>query len=157
MTTPATPLRLQVLERVVAILKDITAGEDYFFTPGEVIKGYCHPLEIKSFPHYAVSYDSGGTISVEATDYFIEDFYINVKGHVKPRDGDPVTAMERALRDVRVAIDTDQRPAAGAGSLNALNVLAFWEEPPTTDNGYLATEGMGFFEQRIKIQVHGAW
>jgi hypothetical protein len=156
MSTPNDPLRLDVIDRVVEVLEGITSGASYFYTPAAVSKRFIHWAEVKGTPVYMVSADSGGTISYAAPDLISEEFYINVKGIVQDKE-DVVAALERALRDVRVAILADTEPTAGSGSLGELGALVFFDEPPTTDNGYLSAEGLGFFEQRIRIHIASEW
>ena len=152
---PATnPLRLQVIDRVVTVLKAIAEGTSYWYTPCEVVKRFVHWTEAKGFPTYMVFTDSGGKLEAGTPNFFSEEFNVNVKGIVKDHV-DTVTKVERCLRDIRKAINDDTRPSTGAGSLGALGALVFIEEGATTDNGYLSLEGFGFFEQRIRIVISG--
>jgi len=156
MAYPTTdPLRLQVLDRVVEVLNDIRPSTTYFYAPDSVLRRMVSYDEMKGSLCYMVSTDTGGTIEA-VQDLYVEDFYINVKCWVNDKD-DPGAMMERALSDVRHAINADTLPTAGTGSLAEMDALVFFDEPPTTDNGYLSLEGYAFFEQRIKIQVHGTW
>jgi len=149
------PIRLRVLDRIGDVLKAMREGTNYWHTAGEVLDRFISYEEVKRSPCYMVSQDSGGAIE-QVQDLFIEDFYVNVKCWVMDKD-DPREVLEKCLRDVRTAINADTLPTAGAGSLAALDALVFFDEPPTTDNGYLSLEGFAFFEQRIKIQVSGTW
>lgn len=153
---PVDPLSLKVIDRVVVVLKAITAGSDFFFTPYDVIKKFVHWEEANvkaGKPLYMVFRDSGGMIEFAGTDLYDEHFYLNVKGYVKD-NSDTVTPLERAIRDIRKAINDDSKSAA-AGSLGALGIQTIFEEPPETDNGYLSVEGFGFFDQRVKIITSG--
>lgn len=153
MPTPADPKRLQVIDRIVTVLAAITAGATYFYTPAQVIKRYLDPEEVKDFPTYSVSYDSGGRLENSGEDLYDEDFYINVKGYVQDYE-DTVTKMERALRDIRRAINEDSKSGA-AGSLGVLAVETRIEDGAETDNGYYSLAGLGFFEQRIRVKIAG--
>jgi hypothetical protein len=149
------PIRLRVRDRIYDVLKAVREGADYFYTAGQVERRFIAYDEVKRSPCYMVSTDTGGSIE-QVQDLFIEDFYVNVKCWIQDKD-DPVSILERALADVRTAINADTLPTAGTGSLADLDALVFFDEPPTTDNGYLSLEGYAFFEQRIKIQVSGTW
>lgn len=151
MTTPANPLRLQVRDRVVAVLKAITAGADYFYTPGVVEKRFVHWAEAKAFPTYMVCPGSGGRIEIESTQNYDEDMMLSIKCDVKDSE-DPGAMLEKCLHDIRRAIDIDSRSGA-AGSLGALTVEAVFEEGPTTDDGYLSLEGFGFFDQPLRVRI----
>jgi len=154
---PAIPLRLQVINRIVAVLQGISTGATYFYTPGAVIKRFVHWAEAKSFPTYMVFTGSGGTIELsgaagDASEY-TEDFFVSIKGWVKD-SVDTVTRLENCIADIRKAIDADSRSGA-AGSLGALAVETRIEESPETDDGYLSLEGMGFFDQKVRISIAG--
>ncbi len=158
MTTPSTdPLRLQIINRIVAVLQAITAGATYWYTPGAVNKRFTHWSECKSFPTYSVSTASGGKVELSGAagddSEYTEDFYVSIKGVVKD-SVDTVTRLERALADVRKAIDADSRSGA-AGTLGALGVETRIEESPETDDGYLSLEGFGFFDQKVRVSIAG--
>jgi len=157
MTTPATPLRLQIIDRIVAVLQGITTGDTYFYTPGVVAKRFIHWTECKSFPTYMVFTAPGGTVELSgaagADSEYTEDFFVSVKGIVKD-SVDTVTRMERCIADIRKAIDADSRSGA-AGSLGVLAVQTRIEDSPETDDGYLSLEGFGFFDQKVRISIAG--
>jgi hypothetical protein len=148
------PLRLQVIDRVVEVLRNIEQGDDYYASTGEVFKKFQHWEDCQGFPAYMVFADSGGTIEGDMGGRYRQTFVLNVKGYVRDSE-DTVAALERALADVRHAIDADTLPGAGAGSLGSLGALVFFREGPTTDNGYLSIEGYGFFEQKIEVEISG--
>jgi len=153
---PTDPLTLQIIDRIITVLKAIIAGENYFYTPYAVAKKFTHWQEASmtpTKPHYMVFRDSGGSIEFAGTDLYDEHWYINIKGYVKD-NSDTVTKLEKAIRDIRKAINDDSKSAV-AGSLGALGVQTIFEEPPTTDNGYLSSEGFGFFDMRIKVITSG--
>ena len=157
MPTPSTPLRLQVINRIVAVLQAITTGATYFYTTGQVAKRFIHWSEAKSFPTYMVFTGSGGTVVLSGASgddsEYTEDFYVSVKGIVKD-SVDTVTRLENSIADIRKAIDADSRSSA-AGSLGVLAVETRIEESPETDDGYLSMEGFGFFDQKIRISIAG--
>lgn len=153
---PTNPLTQQIIERIITVLKAIVAGDNYFYTPYDVAKKFVHWEEARltpDKPHYMIFRDSGGSIEFAGTNQYDETWYINIKGYVKD-NSDTVTKLERAIRDIRKAINDDSKSAA-AGSLGALGIQTIFEEPPETDNGYLSVEGFGFFDQRVKIITSG--
>lgn len=157
MTTPAIPLRLQVINRIVEVLEGIVTGPVYFYTSGEVARRFIHWSECKAFPTYMVFTAPGGTVELsgaagDASEY-TEDFFISVKGIVKDNE-DTVTRLERCIADVRKAIDADSRSGV-AGTLGALTVQTRIEDSPETDDGYLSLEGFGFFDQKIRVSIAG--
>jgi hypothetical protein len=158
MTAPAAPLRLQVIDRIVEVLKGIVSGDTFFYTPGSVNKRFTHWAECKSFPTYSVSAASGGTVVLSGAagddSEYTEDFFVSVKGVVKD-SVDTVTKVERCLADVRKAIDADSRSGV-AGTLGVLAVETRIEESPETDDGYLSLEGFGFFDQKVRVSIAGA-
>jgi len=154
---PAIPLRLQIINRVVAVLQGITAGATYFYTPGAVVKRFVLWTEAKSFPTYMIFTGSGGKVELSGAagddSEYTEDFFISVKGIVKD-SVDTVTRLENSIADIRKAIDADSRSGA-AGSLGALAVETRIEDSPETDDGYLSLEGFGFFDQKIRVSIAG--
>ena len=159
MPSPANPKRLQVVDRVVVVLSAITAGANYFYTPClPVRKRFVHWAEASGLnpdnPFYMVFSATGGKVELGgAPDLYDEDFYISIKGYVKDHV-DTETKKERAIRDIRKAINDDSKSGV-AGSLGTLCIEVAIEEPPETDNGYLSLEGFGFFDQRIRIRIDG--
>lgn len=154
---PATdPLTQQVIERIITVLEAITTGDDFFYTPAAVVKRFVHWREANftpAKPIYMVFRDSGGEITYIGEQTYCEDWVVNVKGYVQD-NADTVTKLERAIRDIRKAINDDSA-SAEAGSLGAIAAAVTIEEPPETDNGYLSLEGIGFFDQRIRIRTDG--
>jgi len=153
---PSDPLTQQIIERIIAVLKAITTGDNFFYTPAAVAKRFVHWREA-SFsadkPYYMVFRDSGGTIEYIGENNYCADYFINIKGYVQDNN-DTVTRLERAIRDICKAINDDSKGEA-AGTLGALAAAVTIEEPPETDNGYLSLEGIGFFDQRIRIRIDG--
>jgi len=160
MTTPATPLRLQVVERICAVLQAIVAGPDYWYTPdaGAVIKRMMVLEEIVHFPTYMVfSGEAEGDIECSGAagddSEYTQAFTVTVKGVVKD-SLDTVTPLERCLADVRKAIDADSRSGA-PGSLGALCVQCRIEKSPWTDDGEFSFWGFGAFSQKITVWIAG--
>jgi len=153
MAQPNDPISLKVLNRIVTVLRAITAGANYFYTPYQVSKRFVHWGEADGFPVYMVFRDSGGRIETSGTDLYDEDMTITIKGIIQDEE-DTVTKMERAIRDVRKAINDDAKSGA-AGSLGVLAVETRIEEAPETDNGYLSLEGYGYFDQKIRVKTCG--
>lgn len=151
MTTPATnPLRLQVLDRIVAVLAAITVGADYWFAP-QVVRCWISPSEAVSFPVYGV-FPGEGQEPEEINGEYTEEFEVVIKGVVQSIS-DTVTAQERAIADIRKAIDRDSRLGT-TGALGALTVYVRIGSS-ATDEGDFVAENLGFFEQRIKVQIAG--
>lgn len=153
MTTPAIPLRLQILDRLVAVLTAIVAGTDYFYTPIDVVKRLLAIDECSAFPTYMVFPVSGGPIELSgAPDEYDEDMEILIKGYVKDTL-DPVTMAERCLRDVRRAINEDSI-SGDAGTLGVLAVETRIEASPEME---FSIDGFGAFDQRIRVKITGAF
>jgi len=152
---PDSPKRLQVIDRIVSVLQSIQAGTDYFYTPGSVSKRFVHWSEAPGYPCYMVFSGSGGVIeaTAQAVPYVehTETFEVSIKGYVKD-DTDTVSMMEKCLVDIKKAIYADFRSRA-SGSLGNLAVNLEFDEPPTTDDGYLSLEGFGFFDLRVKVST----
>ena len=153
MTTPAVPKRLQVIDRLVAVLTAITAGADYFYKPAEVLKRLVAIDECSGFPVYMVFPVSGGPIDFSgAPDEYDEDMEILIKGYAKDTL-DPVTEVERCLRDVRRAINEDSKSGV-AGTLGVLAVETRIEASPETE---FSIDGFGGFDQRIRVKITGTF
>lgn len=154
--SPTDPLSLQIIERIITVLEAIVAGVDFNYTPYSVAKKFVHWEEASvkaNRPLYMVFRDSGGSIVFAGTDLYDETWYVSIKGYVK-HNSDTVTPLERAIQDIQKAINNDSKSGA-AGSLGALGVQTIFEEPANTDNGYLSSQGFGFFDQRLKIITSG--
>lgn len=154
---PSDPLRLKVINRLVDVLKNIEEGTDYFYTPHKVAKGFI--AEPPGYPIYMVTSESiqgagGGTLEMHSDGQWDETYYIAISGIVQDA-GDVVTPLERAIRDVRKAIDTDFRSGAPAGSLLTLATSLVFDDPPTIEYGFEGTGFFGYFSQRLKITVSG--
>jgi hypothetical protein len=149
MTTPATlPLRLQVVNRVIAVLEAITQGADYWFTPA-VVRRHLAPREVVKFPVYAV-FPGEGRDPEELSGEVTEEFEIVIKGAVQSNT-DTVTEQEKAIADIRKAIDRDSRVRT-TGTLGSL-AISVRIGSSATDEGEYVSQSMGFFEQRLKVQI----
>jgi hypothetical protein len=148
----ADPKRLQVIDRIVEVLKGITAGADYFYTPVDVRKGFV--ISPSGYPTYVVRSEAGGEIEMHSDSQWRESFYVAIHGAVQ-EIGDAVTPLERALRDVRKAIEQDFQPAAGAGSLITLATSIVFDTPPEIDYGPEGQGPLAFFSQRVRITIDG--
>ncbi len=145
---PNLPLRLQVIDRVVEVLRSIQAGDDFFSSPAVVSKGFIS--EIMEFPALMVLSDSGGRIEYAGEQQYDEVFYLDVKGIVRASD-DVITPLEKLLRDVRKAINDDSI----SGELSNLCVQVIFREPPDIDYGFEGTHFFAFFDQRIEFRISG--
>ncbi len=153
MAPAAESKRLQVLNRIIAVLQAILAGDDFWYTPGEVVKRFKHWSECTKFPTYMVFSSTGGEIVYAGEQQYDEAFYVSVKGIVQD-NLDTVTKLERSIRDIRKAINDDSL-SPDPGTLGALAVQVRIDEPPETDDGYLSLEGFGFFDQKIRCVISG--
>ena len=153
MTQPSDPLRLQVANRFVTVLEAITAGSDYFYTPFEVIKRIILPEEANGTPTYMVVPEGGGNIDFSGTNLYDEKYKLVVHGIVED-NVDIVTKMERAIRDIRKAINDDSKSGA-AGSLGVLCVQVRVLETVETDGGAFSVIGKGYFAQPFDIEISG--
>ncbi|HUV39030.1 MAG TPA: hypothetical protein VMY39_05420 [Planctomycetota bacterium] len=140
----------------MAVLKAITEGDDYFFTPSEVTKRMMDYAQIKGSPTYCVHSDTGAEPpKIYSGHQFDEKFAVSVKGWIRTMAGESTTIIERCIRDIRTAIDADTVSTA-AGSLGALGALP-QVDTVETDSGWLAIEGFGYFDQRFIFRIRGDW
>jgi flagellin-specific chaperone FliS len=154
MSQPTLPKRLQVIERIITVLKAISAGSDYFYSAYEVNRQFKHWDEINGSPTYSVHSDSGGEIAANINHFYDETFYVVVKGVIDNMD-DPVGTLEKSIRDVQKAINTDSYNRADSNSLSFIATHVKFADPPETDNGNLSIIGKAYFEQRIQITISG--
>ena len=151
---PIEPLRLRVINRIVEVLQGIREGDDYFYSPRQVVKGFI--AEPKAYPVYMVTSESGGEINMHSDSNWAETFYVAVRGIVADM-GDVVTPLERAIRDVKKAIDGDMASGLPATSLGGLVTSLVFDTPAEIDYGFEGTGFLGYFVLRIKIQVDGTF
>jgi len=154
MALPNDPLRLQVADRFKTVLAAITAGSSYFYTPHKVSK---FPLEYeiaKYGPLYQVfPGEEPGAAKIIGRESYDETFYISVIGIVHDHS-DLVSKMEKAVRDVRYAIDLDSKSAM-AGTLGVLCVQVRIDESPVMEYFAEERDGFGQFDQKFRIQITG--
>lgn len=146
---PTDPKRLQVADRYETVLNAIEAGDNYFFTPHEVAKRLLEYENAKHGPLYMVLSESEGNIVFSGHELFDETFYISVHGIVHDRD-DLVTAVEKAICDVRLAINEDSKGTTGS-SLGVMCEQVRIDEPPEIDYW----DDFAFFRQRFRNQISG--
>lgn len=157
MPTPsAEPIRLQVINRIIVVLKAITAGSDYWYTPGRVEMRFLQESEITSDVCYAVTVDDkGGPIETAGAPHeYDETFYVTVRGVVACTEDDYITRRERALCDVRKAINEDTKNGT-AGSLMCIADIVVPADGPEMDDGTAAASGFAFFNQQFSVHIHG--
>lgn len=149
---PTEPLLLRVRDRIVTVLKTIVAGDDYNRTPYDVTERLVHWREARGYPLFMVYIESAEPPEFAGANHYEQNIIFTVKGYVKNKT-DTGKEMLLSITDIRRAINLDSKSGA-AGTLGVLTTQAriadFW-----TDNGYLALEGFGFFEQKIAIEVTG--
>ncbi len=152
MTTPsAESLRLQVINRICTVLGAITAGADYWYKPAAAIQKRWLDIDAcTAFPVYMVLPVPGGPIECVGPDRYDEAMEVIVKGYVKDA-ADPVTRLERCLRDVRKAINDDVRNGV-AGSLGTL--VSNFEFPASPEIEW-RIDGFGGFDQRVRMTITG--
>ena len=154
MAGPEKSKRLQIIDRVKTVLKNIVAGDSYNYTPYDVVKGPLDDSRLKGYPTYGVKVIPGGEIVEYLDQQNAEAFIIAVWGKLQDRD-DVTTPLENAIRDVRKAITDDFKPAAGAGSLGTLATDVRIEAPPDMAYEYGDIGFFGIFIQPIRVQTFG--
>jgi hypothetical protein len=155
MPTPsALSLRLQIVNRLVVVLQAITAGATYWVKPYEVLKRDIMLEQAKGFPVYMVYSGSDKGISISgAPDQYDEVMQVLVEGYVKDMV-DPITALEKSIQDVRLAINTDSKSGA-AGTLGTLSTESIMFGPVKTDEGLFSADGFGYFSQPVEVTITG--
>ena len=153
---PSDPKSLVVIDRIVEVLAAIRAGADFFYTPQEVTKRFIHWRDAKGYPTYMVHIASGGVVTNIGTDLYRYQFWLSVKGIVREL-GDTVSPLVKSIRDIQKAINDDTKDRSSTGALGTMPCITEIriDDPPETDNGYLAVEGFGFFDQRIRVSIDG--
>jgi hypothetical protein len=149
---PSTPLRLQVIDRVVRVLESIQEGSEYFYSPKAVVKGFVS--NPSAYPVYQVTSESGGEVQHNSDMQNIENFCIAVHGIVQSAT-DVVTPLEESIRDVRKAINDDFLAGGAADSLVALTMGLTMEETPDIAYGFESTGAFGYFTQKIMVKIFG--
>jgi len=153
MPSPAAdPKRLLVLNRFVTVLKAITAGASYFYTPYDVQNKFYHFNEVPGYPLYMVFTEDGQQPEEAGHELYDETFSITVNAYVQ-HSTNAEAVKERCLRDVRKAINDDTKNPA-AGSLSALTVRVQVGKTET-DNGIYSIADAAFFSQEFIVMISG--
>ena len=84
---------------------------------------------------------------------FDETYYISIEGVVHDR-ADLGTKLEKAIRDVRYAIDQDAKSSA-AGSLGVLAVQVRIDESPEVAYFSKNKDNFAVFDQKFRVQITG--
>lgn len=162
MSYPENPKSILVRNRIVAVLRDIAAGDDFFYTPGIVYDNFKSWKEREAFPAYMVFFGAGGEWQEYQGLQAAETFTVIVHGDFK--DDDAPTAVRRGIRDVRKAIMDDMTQLSTVESDGdddeddwALGRLCdrLTLGPTETDNGAGAQVGVGWFNQEFKVTISG--
>ena len=158
MTLPATPLRLQIIDRVVAVLEAMVQGPSFFYRPNAVVKRLKNFNECGGFPTYMVFMDKGaGVPEAHLDSEYVEKLTISIQGWVDLELGEPQTKLCKCIRDVQKAIADDAKSSA-AGSLGLLCSNGLCDIGTVeTDNGGYSLQGYAFFSQSVDIQIVGDW
>jgi hypothetical protein len=157
MAAPTTPIRLAVIDRVVTVLKAISAGTTYFYTPYEVVKRAKNNTECGGFPTYMVFIASTSEPEQHLDSEYVVTMNLTVGGWVDLELGEPQSKLCKCIRDVELAIATDAKSTV-AGSLGALCSNGLVDIGAVeTDNGGFSLQGFAAFEQTVKVQIIGDW
>lgn len=160
MAWPADPKTLQVVDRIVAVLGALTRGDAYFYTAGEVMKGFRHYSTATKFPCYMVATEGEPEKPRPIGDnHYLATLAVSVKAWVDLEQGEPVSKLMRCLRDVQKAINEDSKPGAGAASLGVICSGGCVVDTAELDSGFLSIEGRGYgyFDLRVLAVVEGDW
>jgi hypothetical protein len=149
MSYPTDPKSVLVRERVLALLRDIVAGDDFYFTPGYVWDNYKAWNEIDADYSLEVYFGEGGEPTPYAGLQMEEPFILIVHGRIGKSE-DPPGDVRKAMRDVRKAIMDD----AAGGTLASLAARVKLGAS-RTDGGQEASLGSGWFEQEFSITILG--
>jgi len=149
------PLRLQVADRFETVLNAIVAGDDYFYTPHKVAKiPLSYELAKYGNLYEVFTGEDVGSIEITGRENYDETFYVSVVGTVFDR-ADLVTKVEKAIRDIRRAIDVDAKSPA-AGSLGAsMTVQVRIDESPAISYFSEDKDSFAQFDQKFRVQITG--
>ena len=157
MAIPTSPLRLQVIDRAIVVLKAIAAGTSYFYTPYEVVKRLKNFNECGGFPTYMVFFGSAsGTPEAHLDNEYVETMTLSIQGWVDMELGEPQTKLCKCIRDVQKAINDDAKSTV-VGSLGQLTSGMCDIGTCETDNGGFSLSGFAFFEQTVSVKIVGDW
>ncbi len=152
---PTEPLIQKIRDRIITVLKAITAGDDYFYTPFKVEEKFISHEQLKGDPTYFVFIgDAEPPEFAGVPDDYDQTFFVLVGGWVKDMS-DPTKKAIRAMRDVTRAIDEDSKSA----SANTLGTMAHQVIPDSWDTtkGNFSILGFEWFERRFKVLVSGTF
>jgi hypothetical protein len=153
MTTPAAlPLRLQVLNRFVVVLKAIVAGANFWLTPYDVQNKFYMFNEVQGYPFLMTFTENGQMPEYAGEQLYDETFIISVCGYVQ--DSTNAEAVkEKCLRDVRKAINDDSK----LGTAGSLSMITVQVKPgkTETDNGIYSLADAAFFSQEFEVTISG--
>jgi len=151
---PAKSKKLLALERVVAVLQAITAGDDYWYTPAGVrMRAIAFEKEVGD-PWYAVFVESAPRMQLDGpSNLWTEDMIVTVSGFVRD-NVDTVSKMLKCIQDIRRAIETDATSGL-PGSLSQIAEETIPDEGYETDDGLFSAQGFGLFDQKVRIRVAG--
>ena len=152
MSYPADTKSILVRARVIAVLREIVAGDDFFITPGVVYDNFKNWKEREAYPAYLVVFGSGGEWKEYGGLQAAETFALIVHGDFKDCEDAPAD-VRKGIRDVRKAL-MDDMATGGEGSLAEL-VDHLTLGATTTDNGEGAMLGTGWFDQEFQITISG--
>lgn len=153
---PTDPKPLQAMQRIVTVLRLIEAGAEYFYTPHAVDMGYNHMERAEGQPYYVVYRgDPAGSSRYAGENQWDEDFNITIEGVVH-NETDTVAALERAVADVRKAINEDSKnKVSGALGDGVLCVDTRFELPPIAELGIGADLNFGYFKLNCRVIISG--
>lgn len=138
---PSEPITEQLIDAIVARLQGITAGADYWYTPGEVARDWKNYPEVRGFPFYGVI--DGEQRGEDLTNVEIEEtFFVTIVGWIKDTT-DRRQAVRRALADVTKALHSDDT----FGGL-AQRMLA---PGSVSDEAALVAKPFAYFELTVPI------
>jgi len=155
---------VEVRDRIIAILKEIVAGTNFYYTPGVVYDNFKNWKEREAYPAYAVFYGAGGEWTQYAGLNVSETIVVIVHGDFSDSEDAP-KAVRLGLRDVRKrimddAIGLNDGTGDGDGDEDDLTLnqvaLRVTLGAVTTDNGTEAMAGSGYFDQEFLITINGA-
>jgi hypothetical protein len=157
MAVPTTPLRLAVIDRMLVVLKAISAGASFFYTPYAVQKRLMHFKECGGFPTYMIFMGAAsGAPEAHLDSEYVETLTLSVQGWVDMELGEPQSKLCKCIRDVQKAINDDSKSTV-VGSLGQLTSGMCDIGGCETDNGGFSLEGFAFFDQTITVKIVGDW
>ena len=148
MPPAAEPIREQIIAAIVTRLEGITAGSDFWYTPGEVSRDWKSYQEVLGFPFYGVI--DGDESTQEQTNCEVtETFNVIIVGWLK--DDNRRRAVNRAIADLKVAIFSTVISASGH-TLGVTEVVRSLAPSTVTDEAALVAKPFGYFEFRLPVE-----